>query len=800
MREFFDREIATKEINLLLAEHTTPWIVLAGSRNSGKTEFAKRIAQMNTASIVCSSQYETTYACSLIDALEFKDNLSLRSVITDFAKKHKNVVELFNQMGVTYVEAISKAQMNTVIKSLIKADVSSGLFSFAHYLGESITSVLKCIFLDDFHRCDYDSYIWILELWNSIIEGQPTIIAICNFELNWESGKLANMFRGVTAPISIEKFDSGTAFYNILSEHFEFANTVKLETVADRLFRLYDGNSRMLFETIKLLAGKRLTSDDEMASLIYSTAQNIHLHRFEELGKVHLLVLRLLSFCPQPILKQCLIETLELVEPIATQILNQLYENNFIDQLADRRTGRTRYTVKDDFVKEIIREGCSRIERYFFETKIFRAILNGKIEASIEQTIELALTLEEESVAELFKQYISQANEGVNIERKAYYLDRIITIFSGIPTSFITTEYADLLYQYGYYQSAARVIEEYLETSPEDYQNLLLLGDIQHLLLSPNASNTFKKASEIQGISISDKLKAINRRIMALNQEHQEEYARELYLRVLNQYEDCPCDGLVELYRNTNNSFGYNDAINYTLKGYALAQRLDNDLEAHKCLHNLCMIQLQYGRYGEAINDKRLNSTPSFVTVLDYFSRWPIYRHERPYPLLDLGTSKMFEYVKTHDEKCLSSAKSLYSQAQLYAKSFYARNIAETGLLIINSYQSSQRDTTYARNARISMYNRYEQSKDDIKDYRVHRKLLLSFALSAIITHDVQEATSYLAMAHPYIFGAETLRYNRLCTKAGCTLYVIDYVFPEDRYELYYGSDEIVPWLISFGH
>lgn len=42
MRDFVDREKATKDFNILLEEQTTPWIVLSGGSKIGKTEFAKK--------------------------------------------------------------------------------------------------------------------------------------------------------------------------------------------------------------------------------------------------------------------------------------------------------------------------------------------------------------------------------------------------------------------------------------------------------------------------------------------------------------------------------------------------------------------------------------------------------------------------------------------------------------------------------------------------------------------------------------------------------------------------------------
>lgn len=293
---------------------------------------------------------------------------------------------------------------------------------------------------------------------------------------------------------------------------------------------------------------------------------------------------------------------------------------------------------------------------------------------------------------------------------------------------------------------------------------------------------------------------AINRQIMALNQEHKEEQAQALYRLVLRKYSRFECVGLVELYRNTNNSFGYQEAIDYTFKGYFMAKNLGEELEAYKCLHNLCMIQLQYGHYGEPFAKEKLGFEPTFDMVLEFLSREPEYRHEQAYPLLDMGTVAMFNYVEHGDIESLRKAKRMYSEAQLYARSFYSQHIAETGLLIVNSYLYCEQESSYLCELRKAQFERYYLQKDQIADQRVHRKILLSLALSALIGGDANEAASYLSDAHPYIQGPETLRFNRLCQRAGCTTYQKELISLEGKHALYYGSDCFVPWLISFCH
>lgn len=802
MRDFIDRENATKDINMLLKEQITPWLVLSGGSKIGKTEFAKKIVGMNHGSIFCDPGLETMYACAFVKSLQFAHNVELETAIYEFAKHNHQALNIYKLLGLTYVAPLKKTQLRTVIKLLIENDISSGLYSLAHYLGEIIEIQAKCIFLDDFHHCDFDSYSWILEFWGALSEPQPTVIAICNFELNWESCKLLNIFHGIAAPISLDKFDSEAAFHDIIKEYFVFENDVNLLTVSGQLFTIFEGSSRLLFETIELLKGKMdFSNDEEKSAQIISMAHQIHLRRFDGFSKSHMLVMRLLAYSPTPVSKDCIINILDLIDPMATDIISKLYDSNFVKQTVNKKTGKTLYCLRDSFLVELIKSGCSTNEQLFYKTKIYRAIQSSQISANLEQVVNLAMELGENDAAELVLQYITQPECEIPPEKKAYYIDKLLYNSLCVPELLTSADIAHLLYTYGYYQTAQKVINYVVSASNIiDYDNLLLLGDIQHVLLSPNASNTYMRATEIKGISISDKLRALNRQIMALNQEHQEDLARNLYIDAFSQYESVPCVGLVELYRNSNNSFGYNTAMKYTTKGYFLAKELGEELEENKCLHNICMLLLQYGRYGRPLEDNPLGFEPKFEQVLSFFAKHPEYRHEQAYPLLDLGTAKMFEYADTDDKECLTVAKKYYSEAQLYAKSFYARHIAETGLLVVNSYLYAGHQSSFVHDSREKLYNRYVQQGASIEDYRVHRKILLSLAVSAIISKEMQEAVDYLVQARPYVIGPETNRYNKLCQKVGCTEYMQEAVSLDGKYEEYYASDKFVPWLISLCH
>lgn len=334
------------------------------------------------------------------------------------------------------------------------------------------------------------------------------------------------------------------------------------------------------------------------------------------------------------------------------------------------------------------------------------------------------------------------------------------------------------------------------ENEKLDYSFFMLLGGVQHLLLRPEAPKTFEKAANLSGITISQKLSALNREIMSLNQadEMSALKAKRLYNSTLDQYANEKCNGLIELYRNTNNSYPENVALEFTIKGYQLAKELGNELEKYKCMHNICMIRLHQNQYPSIMNRRDLDIEPTFDLVDKFFKKNPQYYHKRAYPLLDLGTYEMFEYISTNEKKHLKRAKSYYSKAQLFAKSFYAQHIAEMSLLVTNThmYHNQGAMINSIRQKRSYIFKKYNSKS--IVDHRVNRKILLSLAVSAVLTQDVEETYMYLEIVEPYISGPETARYKNI--KKLCDGIPLE----TSGLNVYYESPYIVPWLISLAH
>lgn len=274
--------------------------------------------------------------------------------------------------------------------------------------------------------------------------------------------------------------------------------------------------------------------------------------------------------------------------------------------------------------------------------------------------------------------------------------------------------------------------------------------------------------------------------------------AREIYKDILEKNSNQRCNGLVELYRNANNYFDYSKALTLTVRGYKLAKELDNKLETVKCLHNICMLELLNEQYELNTLPEGMEFKPTFEYVYDLLMTFESFQHETAYPLLNLAALQMFQFSEDEEQNHLIKAKSLYSEAQLYARSFYAKNIAEMGLLIVNSYiYNESSDIVLWRQL---LFDRYKENRDSINDFRVHRKILFTLATSSKITHNISEGSEYLRLSKKYVFEKETLRYNNLCDELNIPSNEKIYIENLSNITKYHKTTKFVPWLISFGH
>lgn len=408
-------------------------------------------------------------------------------------------------------------------------------------------------------------------------------------------------------------------------------------------------------------------------------------------------------------------------------------------------------------------------------------------------TSKLLKKIKDPNKFELKEVLVNLINSTKDIEEKIFLIDYFSQYFKIEDTFFPKSiqEFAKLLFMYGYYESAykyASLIDK------NQYKNLILLGDIEFLLSLPTCSNTYKLALNISSNTIEE-LEVISKLIMALSikkDKNSRNYAKKLFKETLEKHRDS--EEIYRLYRYSNNIMSFSKSIKLTTKALTLCK--DKSEEYYKIQHNITMMKL-------ALYDKveDLNYVEEFDQVYDYFMNENLF-HEAAYPLVNKGTFYMYLYIKTNANSYLENAIQTYSLANMYAKSYYARNIAKTGWLIANSYHiMSNANLIKLQFLRECRKNIYSNIKNVNYDVRAKRYIYLSLVVSAKITNDIEEAKFYLKESKHFMLNYEKLKFNELCYELGCVEEMLDTSqIKTDRCDLYVKSTKLVPWVISFGH
>lgn len=768
------------------------WIIISGGERSGKTSFIKEVCP-NSQTLFCEPQLSLFYLDGFIPYITTQLDIFMKNFLSETPLYFQKMKKIYD---IDYINDIKDEQSIDVARALIRIDMTEQTYKYANYLGNVICSSFKYIVLDSFYKCDAECYEWLLHFAENYLKRQGYIVALCDFEKHWESTKIYEIFHDVQELINIQYFDTESDYFSVLKDNVYFDNNETLKELSHELFDIYCGDAQLLFKTLKLYGTDKDANDYDRKTRFLRIANNLTLKSMKFNNKVEKLILELLALSPSPLSISEISRTLEISENLIQEILLKHYNGDLIDMGVCENNDEVNYYISDILIGKLIIQNIDVKSKNFILNRIWIMVKSSILNFSVKSQVELALEIKASEAEELLFCYLNDNEQIVTTEKKIEYIDRLYTLNLHSQNKFSNYNNAKTAYEYGYFETALKMLLYMKKNEDLDYSFFMLLGGVQHLLLRPEAPKTFEKAANLPNITVSQKLSALNREIMSLNQADGESAlkARQLYDFILNQYKDEKCDGLIELYRNTNNSYPADVALELTIKGYQLAVELGNELEKYKCMHNICMIRLHQNQYHSLLNRQDIDIEPTFDLVDKFFQKNPQYYHKRAYPLLDLGTYEMFEYISSSEKKHLKRAKSYYSKAQLFAKSFYARHIAEMSLLVTNThlYHDQESMVNSIRQKRKYIFKKY--TAESIIDYRVNRKILLSLAVSAVLTHDIEETNMYLELVEPYISGPETARYNNLKKLSEGV------PFSSIGLNVYYDSPYFVPWLISLAH
>ncbi len=790
-----DRSIAKIKFNESI-NTLDDWIYIIGKSGIGKSFFVKCVTE-NRDILYCEPNHYHEYWKELFNKISEHS----RDIIKDLVKDNTINLPKENKLA-----TISDEMIIQLLEEAISKEIQSNQTHISKYLGTYLSDKYDFIVLDNLYRCDYKSYNWMVSLLDRFCGKKgKTVIAICDSDKKWFSHELESDFLTRLSRIKVENYDDSSAYTELINTTVHFDNDEVLYNLSRELYRDFNAKSDKILSLLSIIKRNpdiNKLSDQEKLKHIKEKASHLMQEAIENISYLSKEILAVLAIAPVPLSAEVLAYIIDEKEINIHNELNVCLQNDLVERRYNKTSNSTVYNLGGLFSKQLFIDNFQKIHIKYFYEKIFRANYVKLIDIDIFKLLDIAINCDAENTYEIAELCFNIDNtHHQKMQRYAKSLDDFLSYIEDVPVFVCSMYNVNVLYKYGFYRSAYKII---CNINDNTYNYLMKKGDIEHLILHPDTALTFELASKVENISISQKLSAINRQIMALTQENKEklEYARSFYKETLSKYQKNECNGLIELYRNSNNIFGFSEAIEYTIKGYNLAVKLNNNIEKIKILHNLCMLKVLNGCYYEDLNNPNLDVEPDFKMICKEFEEQDEFLHELAYPLLDLGTLEMFEFVKNtkRNTNNLISAKKYYSRAQLYARSFYSKKIADMALLIVNSYLYSS-DSEYIVNARNRAFKKYLNEREQIKDFRIHRKILFSLATSASITGHLEEGRNYLLMSKPHVFENETLRYNNLCEDLDIPNEKIDFT-PSDLSAVreYHRNSKFVPWLISFGH
>ncbi len=255
------------------------------------------------------------------------------------------------------------------------------------------------------------------------------------------------------------------------------------------------------------------------------------------------------------------------------------------------------YTKNSDFTKaaetyEVMIEKCDHTNEYLFELAALY-IYQEDYEAAlgIYNRIEDEFGLNEQVIAQKQKLYLKQSKLDEAIEEG----QKLIDAYPG--ESRYVLMLVDILISNNKEEEAIPKLDELLVNDPDNSRALLLLADIYRKKGDDEKSNIYlNKAFEKPDLDIQPKLQVLAGFMQQLPNDDVEVLAKNLGKKIISAHSDDPRAYEIngDLSMRLSND---NEALNYYQKA------LEYGSTNHNTWHNILQLEIQLGKYNEAIED-----------------------------------------------------------------------------------------------------------------------------------------------------------------------------------------------------